>query len=71
MVPHLPLQWGTRGNQRVLRWELNATAGLLVAVLASYAVVHVLAARRRRRERVAATEFKAKVAPYLVEAPEL
>ena len=36
-----------------------------------YAVVHVLAARRRRRERVAATEFKAKVAPYLVEAPEL
>ena len=27
--------------------------------------------RRRRRERVAATEFKAKVAPYLVEAPEL
>jgi len=31
----------------------------------------VLAARRRRRERVAATEFKAKVAPYLVEAPEL
>ena len=24
-----------------------------------------------RRERVAATEFKAKVAPYLVEAPEL
>ena len=37
----------------------------------SYAVVHVLAARRRRRERVAATEFKAKVAPHLVEAPEL
>ena len=32
---------------------------------------HMLAARRRRRERVAATEFKAKVAPYLVEAPEL
>ena len=27
--------------------------------------------RRRRREHVAATEFKAKVAPYLVEAPEL
>ena len=41
------------------------------AVAAVYAVVHVLAARRRRRERVAATEFKAKVAPYLVEAPEL
>ena len=32
---------------------------------------YVLAARRRRREHVAATEFKAKVAPYLVEAPEL
>ena len=51
--------------------SLLPTAGLLVAVLASYAVVHVLAARRRRREHVAATEFKAKVAPYLVEAPEL
>ena len=38
---------------------------------AVYAVAYVLAARRRRRERVAATEFKAKVAPYLVEAPEL
>lgn len=46
-------------------------AALLAAVAATYAVVHVLAARRRRRERVAATEFKAKVAPYLVEAPEL
>ena len=34
-------------------------------------VPYVLAARRRRREHVAATEFKAKVAPYLVEAPEL
>ena len=51
--------------------SLLPTVGLLVAVLAVYAVVHVLAARRRRRERVAATEFKAKVAPYLVEAPEL
>ena len=50
--------------------SLLPTAGLL-AVAATYAVVHVLAARRRRRERVAATEFKAKVAPYLVEAPEL
>ena len=35
------------------------------------AVAYMLAARRRRREHVAATEFKAKVAPYLVEAPEL
>ena len=48
--------------------SLLPTAGLLVAV---YAVAYMLAARRRRRERVAATEFKAKVAPYLVEAPEL
>ena len=31
----------------------------------------MLAARRRRHEHVAATEFKAKVAPHLVEAPEL
>ena len=51
--------------------SLLPTFGLLVAVAATYAVVHVLAARRRRREHVAATEFKAKVAPYLVEAPEL
>ena len=43
----------------------------IVAVVAVYAVAYVLAARRRRREHVAATEFKAKVAPYLVEAPEL
>ena len=48
--------------------SLLPTAGLLVAV---YAVAYMLAARRRRREHVAATEFKAKVAPYLVEAPEL
>ena len=51
--------------------SLLPTVGLLFAVAATYAVVHVLAARRRRREHVAATEFKAKVAPYLVEAPEL
>ena len=50
---------------------MSRGAALLVAVAATYAVVHVLAARRRRREHVAATEFKAKVAPYLVEAPEL
>ena len=62
--------------RRQRRWErasrvaasLLPTAGLLVAI---YAVAYMLAARRRRRERVAATEFKAKVAPYLVEAPEL
>ena len=48
--------------------SLLPTAGLLVAV---YAVAYMLAARRRRHEHVAATEFKAKVAPYLVEAPEL
>ena len=58
--------------RRQRRWERTSrVAALLVAVAATYAVVHVLAARRRRRERVAATEFKAKVAPYLVEAPEL
>ena len=51
--------------------SLLPTVGLLFAVAATYAVVHVLAARRRRHEHVAATEFKAKVAPYLVEAPEL
>ena len=62
--------------RRQRRWErasrvaasLLPTAGLLVAV---YAVAYMLAARRRRHEHVAATEFKAKVAPYLVEAPEL
>ena len=57
------------------RWPLDFAAGSSkfpnVPGGALYAVVHVLAARRRRRERVAATEFKAKVAPYLVEAPEL
>ena len=58
--------------RRERRWaRASRGAALLVAVAATYAVVHVLAARRRRRERVAATEFKAKVAPYLVEAPEL
>ena len=51
--------------------SLFPTVNILFAVAVVYAVVHVLAARRRRRERVAATEFKAKVAPYLVEAPEL
>ena len=62
--------------RRQRRWErasrvaasLLPTAGLLVAI---YAVAYMLAARRRRHEHVAATEFKAKVAPYLVEAPEL
>ena len=58
--------------RRERRWaRASRGAALLAAVPATYAVVHVLAARRRRRERVAATEFKAKVAPYLVEAPEL
>ena len=58
--------------RRERRWaRASRGAALLVAVAATYAVVHVLAARRRRREHVAATEFKAKVAPYLVEAPEL
>jgi len=58
----------SRATRSRIATSLLPTVGLLVAV---YAVAYMLAARRRRQEHVAATEFKAKVAPYLVEAPEL